>query len=69
MSNTIKIKNKTTAGIPIASQMETKELCLHETDNSLYYKRSSDGIVVKLNSAGTDSISHAKVMSILSIGF
>lgn len=69
MANTIKIKNKTTSGIPLASQMETKELCLHETDNSLYYKRSSDGIVVKLNIADGGSINHAQVMSMLSIGF
>jgi hypothetical protein len=51
MANTIKLKNKLSAGVPISSQMATKELVVHEVDNSLYYKRESDSAVVKLNSA------------------
>jgi hypothetical protein len=52
MANTIKIKNKTSAGVPIASQMATKELVMHEVDNSLFYKRESDNVVVKVNEGG-----------------
>jgi hypothetical protein len=52
MANTIKIKNKTTPGIPIATQLENKELVMHEVDNSLYYKRETDNAVIKVNTSG-----------------
>lgn len=69
MANVIKIKNKTSAGVPASGQLAEKELCVHEVDDSLYYKRESDGVVVKLNSSsGGSGLSHAQVMSRMSIG-
>lgn len=55
MANIIKIKNKTTSGVPTALQMATKELVFNEVDNKLYYKKESDDSVIHINqnSGGT----------------
>lgn len=66
----LKIKNKVTVGAPIASQMDAKELVYHEFDDSLYYKRESDNVVIKVNETASGSgISHPQAMSRISLGF
>lgn len=57
MANVIKIKRKTTTGLPSLAQIEVGEGVLNEVDNTITYRKSNNSLLTFSQGGGGGSVS------------
>ena len=61
MANVIKIKRKTTTGLPSLAQIEVGEGVLNEIDNTITYRKSNNSLVTFSQGGGSISVVEAEL--------